>query len=172
MFFRYEYPLGPVCDWPSNVNCTNDTPCDINLVECCSDADCPVTFIQELLHVLQLLCRMELYALEILVEVLQFHQSHQLHILHHLQQLLEIQLQHRDPQLQLLPQLLLIEQLLMLPLQLLPLPQLHQLQQLHQQLLLLQQLLLPQLLLLLPLQLKNLQLQKSLENVMLKDHVN
>merc|ERR1712110_985856 len=39
---RYVYPEGPVCDWPNQVNCTNDTPCDINLVECCSDADCPV----------------------------------------------------------------------------------------------------------------------------------
>ena len=29
---RYVYPEGPVCDWPNNVNCTNDTPCDINLV--------------------------------------------------------------------------------------------------------------------------------------------
>ena len=47
MFFRYEYPLGPVCDWPSNVNCTNDTPCDITQVECCSDADCPVTSFRE-----------------------------------------------------------------------------------------------------------------------------
>ena len=41
---RYVYPEGPVCDWPSAVNCTNDTPCDISQVECCSDADCPVSW--------------------------------------------------------------------------------------------------------------------------------
>ena len=32
-----------MCDWPSAVNCTDDTPCDITQVECCSDADCPVS---------------------------------------------------------------------------------------------------------------------------------
>ena len=43
IIFRYQYPEGPVCDWPDNVNCSNDTPCDINLVECCSEYDCPVS---------------------------------------------------------------------------------------------------------------------------------
>merc|ERR1712198_318826 len=37
---RYQYPVGPVCDWPSAVNCTNDNPCDITQVECCSEYDC------------------------------------------------------------------------------------------------------------------------------------
>jgi len=37
---RYQYPNGPVCDWPDAVNCTNDTPCDITQVECCSEYDC------------------------------------------------------------------------------------------------------------------------------------
>lgn len=35
---RYQYPYGPTCDWPNNVNCTNDNPCTD---ECCSEADCP-----------------------------------------------------------------------------------------------------------------------------------
>merc|ERR1712136_668239 len=37
---RYQYPVGPGCDWPSAVNCTNDNPCDITQVECCSEYDC------------------------------------------------------------------------------------------------------------------------------------
>lgn len=35
---RYQYPVGPVCDWPDRVNCTNDNPCTD---DCCSAADCP-----------------------------------------------------------------------------------------------------------------------------------
>jgi len=35
---RYQYPVGPVCDWPDKVNCTNDNPCTD---DCCSAADCP-----------------------------------------------------------------------------------------------------------------------------------
>jgi len=35
---RYQYPEGPVCDWPTTVNCTNHFPCED---ECCSDEDCP-----------------------------------------------------------------------------------------------------------------------------------
>jgi len=55
---RYEFPEGPVCDWPDNVNCTNHYPCteDGDCTgtwcstcvaevcvdpECCADMDCP-----------------------------------------------------------------------------------------------------------------------------------
>ena len=38
---RYQAPLGPVCDWPDNVDCSSSgSPCQ---EECCSDQDCPVT---------------------------------------------------------------------------------------------------------------------------------
>ena len=38
---RYQYPLGPVCDWPSTINCTNGGCEDhVPRPECCSDEEC------------------------------------------------------------------------------------------------------------------------------------
>merc|ERR1712241_198219 len=38
---RYQYPLGPVCDWPSTINCTNGGCEDKEpRPECCSDEEC------------------------------------------------------------------------------------------------------------------------------------
>ena len=38
---RYQFPLGPVCDWPSTINCTNGGCEDhVPRPECCSDEEC------------------------------------------------------------------------------------------------------------------------------------
>ena len=37
---RYQAPLGPVCDWPDSIDCSNSPPCDS---DCCSDQDCQVS---------------------------------------------------------------------------------------------------------------------------------
>ena len=34
---RFQYPVGPVCDWPSTINCTLGCPED---AECCNNYDC------------------------------------------------------------------------------------------------------------------------------------
>ena len=34
----YQYPLGPVCDWPSNIEC--GVVCDPEVNECCHNDDC------------------------------------------------------------------------------------------------------------------------------------
>ena len=34
---RYQYPEGPVCDWPGNIDCSNEGPCEH---ECCENSDC------------------------------------------------------------------------------------------------------------------------------------
>ena len=34
---RFQYPVGPVCDWPSTINCTLGCPED---AECCNNLDC------------------------------------------------------------------------------------------------------------------------------------
>ena len=38
---RYQYPVGPVCDWPQNVDCSRDVCDEMDpRPECCQDSDC------------------------------------------------------------------------------------------------------------------------------------
>ena len=34
---RFQYPVGPVCDWPSTIDCTLGCP---EVAECCDNLDC------------------------------------------------------------------------------------------------------------------------------------
>ena len=37
----YQYPEGPVCDWPGNVDCSRDVCNEMDpRPECCQDSDC------------------------------------------------------------------------------------------------------------------------------------
>jgi len=36
----FQYPVGPVCDWPSNIECGTVCDTDLPAYECCENADC------------------------------------------------------------------------------------------------------------------------------------